>query len=734
MRNILGQNTSHSLSATFNFCLMINHRVTSLIISCVLLAACSIEDYCQYVDPKIGTAGSGHVFVGANVPFGMVQLGPTSIPNTWHFCSGYHDTDSTVIGFSHTHLSGTGMPEMLDITIMPVVGNGLTYARGNVESEESGLWSYADRSREICEPGYYSVPLTRYGIIAEMTATARVGFERFTFPKSEESAIIFDMENGDGGIMDDLTGCSMEMVSSTELRGYRKSTGWADRGWAKADNQMIFFVAEFSKPVDDFKIIDGKYGRASFNTNDGEQISVKVALSYSSMDGAAKNMKEELPDWDFDKVREQARKVWNKELSRITVETDDSSQKTIFYTSLYHSMIYPSIFSDYGEDNVYMNFSLWDTYRAWSPLYTIIRSDLYPDFMKSFMMMYRKEGRIPIWPMQSVETDCMIGNPGIIVAADAIMKGIDGNIGEELYNAMKASAMLDSRWQNLRMEYSYIPFDLHQTQSVAYDMEYAIADDGIASVAQKFGHTDDYIYFRERSKWWRNHYDSETGFVRGKDSKGEWREPFNPYQIVHMADDYCEGTAWQYTWLAPHDIDGLMKIMGGREKFISRLDSLFTAPSRIDGETVDMTGLIGQYVHGNEPSHHIVYFYSMAGEPRKTARLSRDILNKFYTDSKDGIVGNEDMGQMSAWYILSSMGLYQVDPSDGRFWFGSPLFDEVRIDLPNGKEFVIKSLNNCSENIYIEKALLNGKPYEKNYIDYKDIVSGGELTFYMTNV
>lgn len=713
---------------------MRNHGLILFAAGLIVSTACSNEDYCRYVDPKIGTAGAGHVFVGASVPFGMVQLGPTSVPNSWDFCSGYHDMDSTVIGFSHTHLSGTGMPEMFDITVMPVVGTGLTYARGNTEDAGSGLWSFADRSREICEPGYYSVPLTRYGIHAEMTATVHVGFERFTFPESDESAIVFDMENGDGGLMDDLTGCGMEMISDTELRGWRKSTGWADRGWGKADNQMIYFAAEFSRPVDDFSMIDGKYGRASFRTAEGEQISVKVALSYKSMDGAAKNMEDELPGWNFEETRAKARKAWNAELSRINIETDDDRQKTIFYTSLFHSMIYPSIFSDSGEEDIYMNFSLWDTYRAWSPLYTIIRSDLYPEFMKGFLMMYSKEGQIPVWPMQNVETDCMIGNPGIIVTADAVMKGIDGGVAEELYAAMKASAMLDSRWQDLRMRFGYIPFDLQQTQSVAYDMEYAVADDGIASVAEKLGYEEDYAYFKDRSRWWRHHYDPETGFVRGKDSKGKWREPFNPYQIVHMADDYCEGTAWQYTWLAPHDVNGLIDLMGGRDGFLSRLDGLFTAPSRIDGETVDMTGLIGQYVHGNEPSHHIVYFYSMLGEPHKTAELSRKILNDFYTDGKDGIIGNEDMGQMSAWYILSSMGLYQVDPSDGKYWFGSPLFDRTEIRLPDGKKFIVRAIDNNAENIYIKKALLNGKPYDKNYIDYKDIVSGGELTFYMTNV
>ena len=703
-------------------------------ISILSVMSCTKADYCQYVDTRIGTAGPGHVFMGACVPNGMVQLGPTSIPNTWDFCTGYHDSDSTVIGFSHTHLSGTGMPEMFDLTVMPVVGTELTYARGNISDQSSGLWSYADRSREINTPGYYSVPLLRYGITAEMTATRRVGLQRFTFPESEEAAIIFDMENGDGGVMDVLTGCNIEVISDTDLRGWRKSTGWADRGWARADNQIVYFHARFSHPFDSFELIDGKYGRADFKTKSGEKIMLKVALSYKSMDGALMNMEAELPGWNFEKVRKDAEEAWNNELSRIEIETADEETLKIFYTALYHSMIFPSTYSDCTEKDSYTNFSLWDTYRAWSPLFTIIRSDIYPDFMDSFIEMYEKSGRIPVWPMVGVETDCMIGNPGIIVAGDAIMKGIAGERIEELYEAMKASAMLDSRWQNLRKEYGYIPFDLHPTQSIAYDLEYAVADNAIAQVAKKLGKQEDYEYFNDRASWWKHHYDSSSGFMRGKDSKGNWREPFNPYGISHMADDYCEGTAWQYTWMVPHDIEGLTDVMGGSANAIEKLDRLFTEPSRIDGETVDMTGLVGQYVHGNEPSHHIIYFYSQLGETNKTGRLSRHILSNYYSAEKDGLCGNEDMGQMSAWYILSSMGLYQVNPSDGKYWFGSPVIDRATINLPDNKTFIIKAENNSEDNIYIEKAFLNGKPYEKNYIEYSDIVNGGELVFYMTSL
>lgn len=706
----------------------------TLAVSFVSLVSCEDTDYCRYVDTGIGTGGSGHVFVGANVPFGMVQLGPTSIPNTWDFCSGYHESDSTVIGFSHTHLSGAGMPEMQDLTVMPVIGRDLTYARGNEEDPDSGLWSYADRTREISEPGYYSVPLERYGILAEMTATSRVGMQRFTFPASDEAAVVFDMENGDGGVMDVLTGCEIEVLSDTSLRGWRKSTGWADRGWSREDNQIIYFAAEFSRPFESFKMIGGKYGRAEFVTSEGETVMLKVALSMNSMEGAQRNMAAEIPGWDFDGVRCAAYDAWNDALSKVDVKTHDDEALKVFYSALYHSMIFPSISSDCDEEDRYTNFSLWDTYRAWSPLFTILRSDMYPQMMASFLEMYEKSGRMPVWPMYEVETDCMIGNPGVIVAADAVLKGIDGGLAEELYDAMKASVMLDSRWQDLRKKYGYIPFDLHPTQSVAYDCEYAIADAAVAEVAAMLGKDEDSAYFADRGRWWRHHYDAETGFMRGKDSNGNWRQPFNPYRILHMADDYCEGTAWQYTWLAPHDMDGLVEVMGGRDNVVAKLDRLFSEPSRIDGETVDMTGLLGQYVHGNEPSHHIIYLYSQLGELHKAADISRKILTEYYSTATDGICGNEDMGQMSAWYLLSSMGLYQVNPFDGKYWFGSPLFDVVTINLPSGKTFTVRAVGNSSDNRYIEKAFLNGKPYEKNHIDYSDIIRGGELVFYMTNV
>lgn len=698
--------------------------IASAAASLLICLSCTGPDYCELVNPKIGTAGTGHVFVGANVPFGMIQLGPTSIPNSWEFCSGYHASDSTVIGFSHTHLSGTGMSEMMDITVMPVTGKDLTYARGTESDPQSGLWSYADRSQEVCEPGYYSVPLERYGILAEMTATSRVGLERFTFPENEAAAIVFDMENGDGGVMDILTGCDIEQLSATRIQGWRKSTGWADRGWGRADNQKIYFAAEFSRPPDSFAMVDGKYGRAGFRTSQGEQILLKVAVSYHSTDGAWKNLETELPGWDFERTRAKAKAAWNRELQKLDVRTKDREAAISFYTAFYHCMIHPSLYSDCGQETLYSNFSLWDTYRAWSPLFTITHGDMYPDFMKSFLHMFDKEGQLPVWPMNGVETDCMIGNPGMIVTADAILKGIDGGRSKELYDALKSSAMSERRWQGLRREYGYIPFDLHPTQSVAYDLEYAVADAGVAKVAQMLGMPQDQEYFLTRAGWWKNHFDHETGFVRGKDSRGRWREPFNPYQIEHMADDYCEGNAWQYTWMVPHDAEGLMEAMGGREIFVENLDRLFSESSRFEGSCVspDISGAIGQYVHGNEPSHHIVYFYSVAGEREKAAFLNSKIHRELYCAEEDGLPGNEDMGQMSAWYLLSSMGMYQVDPAGGRYWLSSPMFDRITINLPKGRKFTIRKEKGLKE-----KALLNGKPYNLDYIDYRDIVSGGEI-------
>ena len=716
-----------------------NHRLILTLFSAAAVAAgCTGgtgESYTGYVDTGIGTGGHGHVFVGANVPFGFVQVGPTSIPEEWDWTSGYHESDSTVIGFSHTHLSGTGIGDLFDVTVMPVTGE-VRYARGTEDDPESGLWSYADRSREVSRPGYYRVPLTRYDITAEMSATQRVGIHRYTFPAADDAAVVIDLENG--GCWDEPVRTEMKAAGDNTVEGCRWSSGWAS-------DQRIYFVAEFSRPFDSFTLHgkDSMYGRASFSTSEGEQILVKVALSPVSVEGARANLKAELPGWDLDAVAMAADDAWNAELSRIRIETEDESVRKIFYTALYHTMIAPSLFCDvdgsyYGADHEvhapdgttrYTTFSLWDTYRAAMPLMTIIHQDRLPDIINTMLSIYQQQGKLPVWHLMGCETDCMVGNPGIMPVADAILKGFDGFDKELAYKALKNSAMRPDRGQDLRMEYGYIPCDLFN-EAVAYDMEYAIADGSVAAAAKALGKEDDYGYFLERSRSYRNFFDPGTGFMRGKDSRGRFRTPFNPFSSTHRADDYCEGNAWQYTWLAPHDFDGLVGCFGSKEAFLAKLDSLFSASDVVAGANTspDISGLIGQYAHGNEPSHHILYFYTMAGEPWKTADRVHQVLTTLYHDAPDGLSGNEDVGQMSAWYILSALGFYQADLARPYFWFGYPMLDKAEIKVPGGV-FTVETEGRSAENRYIQSVTLNGKPYSLPYIDFKDIKAGNTLVF-----
>ena len=725
-------------------------NLKSVLTACAALAvaACTNETkLTQYVDPKIGTSDHGHVFVGANVPFGMVQLGPTSIPQEWDWCSGYHESDETVIGFSHTHLSGTGIGDLFDITVMPVVGD-VTYARGTEEEPESGLWSYADRTREVARAGYYSVPLKRYGITAELTATERVGFHRYTFPASDNAAIVFDLENG--GCWDKVTDAGFVLSDdNTRISGWRRSEGWAK-------DQFVFFAAEFSKPAKSIEClpaadmngknpeIDALYARIDFDTEENEQILVKVAISPVSISGAEANLAVELPHWDFDGVVAAAEDKWENELGKVRIETKDERARRIFYTALYHTMVAPSIFCDVdgsyrGADGkvyaapahkTYTTFSLWDTYRAAMPLMTIIHREKMADIINTMLAICDEQGRLPVWHLWGNETDCMIGNPAITCVADAIVKGFDGFDYERAFAALKTTALYGDRGGAFRDTYGYIPCDLYN-EAVANDMEYAIADAAVAQAALALGKSDEAEFFTNRSHSYRWYFDPETNFMRGRDSKGGWRTSFSPYASRHRIDDYCEGNAWQYTWLVPHDVKGLQECFGSRERMLEKLDSLFVVSSVIEGDaSPDISGLIGQYAHGNEPSHHILYLYAMLGEPHKTADKVREVLANLYHDTPAGLSGNEDVGQMSAWYILSSMGLYEVEPAGGRYWFGSPIFDKVTISLPDG-EFVIEARNNSDANRYIQSVTLNGAEYTKPYISYADIAAGGELVFEM---
>ena len=709
------------------------------LIAALGLASCAQpaadDNLTRYVDPRIGTGGHGHVFVGANVPFGLVQLGPTSIPQEWDWTSGYHESDSTVIGFSHTHLSGTGIGDLFDVTVMPVVGE-VTCARGTEEDPASGLWSYADRTKEVVRPGYYSVPLVRYGITAEMTATSRVGFHRYTFPAADDAAVIFDLENG--GCWDKATETHIEPSGDSRLVGWRYSSGWAK-------DQRVWFVAEFSRPFTSFEQVGEHYARVNFATAEGEQLMLKVALSPVSIEGAEANLAAELPGWDFDATAAAADAAWNAQLAKVKITTQDEVARRIFYTGLYHTMVAPSEFCDVNGDyrgadgavhhnpghTTYTTFSLWDTYRAAMPLMTILHPDRMPDIVNTMLAIADEQGRLPVWHLWGNETDCMVGNPGIPVVADAIVKGIGGFDRERAFEAIRRTAMNPDRGNGLRMKYGYIPCDLFN-EAVAYDMEYALADGAAARAAEALGRGEDARYFTERSHSYRNYFDPSTGFMRGRDSRRGWRTPFNPFASTHRADDYCEGNAWQYTWLAPHDVAGLESCFGSRVRMLGKLDSLFTVSSVIEGAETspDISGLIGQYAHGNEPSHHILYLYTMLGQPWKTAEKVREVLTTLYHDQPDGLSGNEDVGQMSAWYILSSLGMYEVEPAGGRYWFGSPLFDRAEIAVPGGT-FTIVAENNSSENKYIRRVWLNGRPYTKPWIGHEEVMAGGELRFEM---
>ena len=706
-----------------------------------------MEDLTQFVDPRIGTGGHGHVFYGANVPYGFIQLGPTSIPQSWDWVSGYHVSDSTVIGFPHTHLSGTGIGDLHDINVMPVVGE-VTYSRGDASSYETGLWSYSDRSKEVVTPGYYRTHLSRYNVDVELTATKRVGFHKYTFLGNESPAIVFDMVNG--GCWDKTTEAVIRVVNDSTVSGYRYSKGWAD-------DQRVFFRAEFSRKFDNVEFIvndsvkEGNmakgaqlFARVNFAAGNQEPVYMKVALSPTSEEGAQLNMQTELSGWDFEKTIADAKAAWNKELNKVKVYTTDEASKKIFYTSLYHTLFAPSEFCDvngdyYGADKQmhkgegfvnYTTFSLWDTYRAAQPLMTILHPEKMSDIINTMLHIHQQQGKLPVWHLMGCETNCMVGNPGVPVVADAILKDIKGFDPELAFKALKESSMLPERGMEHRIEYRFIPAD-KMTEAIAYDMEYAIADWAVAQAAQKLGKQEDYEYFLKRSKSYKNYFDASTGFMRGKMLDGSWRTPFSPYASSHREDDYCEGNAWQYTWLVPHDVEGLVECFGGKEAFVNKLDSLFLANGDMgDASSPDISGLIGQYAHGNEPSHHTVYLYTLVGQPWKTADRIKEILHTMYTDQPDGLSGNEDVGQMSAWYILSSFGFYQVEPAGGKFVFGYPNFDKVEIAVPAGK-FVIERENKGQQNNYIQGIVLNGTEYKKPWIEYADIMKGGELKFLM---
>ena len=692
----------------------------------LLYAACSLlangQSYTQYVNPMIGSGGHGHVFVGANVPFGYVQLGPTEHTRGWDWCSGYRDSDSILIGFGHQHLSGTGIGELGDVAFLPVSCCKQTEAKFSHESENIA-------------PGYYSVKLKDPNVLVELTATQRAGFQRYTAGANVRRGMVrLDLHQGIG--WDKMSAAGFRQIDDHTICGYRES-----RGWAK--HQYDYFYAEFNKPI---QLKRNQDTVAVFTYEaDGTPLLIKTGLSAVSEDNARENLHQEIPGWDFNAVVRQADEAWNKQLSRVQVKTDDRDARTIFYTALYHTMVAPSVFSDVngqyrgadlqihsGDFTNYTTFSLWDTYRAAFPLMTILHPEMLRDMGETFLHIYKEQGKLPVWHLMGNETDCMVGNPGIPVLADLTLKGYVSD-KRAAFEAMKASAMLDERGLSSLKKNGYVAFDEDSTrETVAKTLEYALADACIAQVAKSIGETKDYKYFLNRSLSYRQVFDKRVGFMRGKDSKGNWREPFNPFHAVHRMDDYTEGNAWQYTWLVPHDVHGLISCFGSEQAFASKLDSLFIVSGDMGEEaSPDISGLIGQSAHGNEPSHHVLYLYDYAGQPWKGQKLIRKTLNEMYKNAKDGLSGNEDVGQMSAWYVISALGLYQVEPAGGKFVFGSPLFDEATVQLPEGKTFTVKAINNSPENVYVQSVRWNGKPYTKSYLLYKDIMGGGVLEFTM---
>ncbi len=698
-------------------------------------------DYTEYVDPMIGSDYHGHVFVGANVPFGAVQLGPNNPTQGWDWCSGYHYSDSLLIGFAHTHLSGTGIGDLGDILFMPVSGDYTPEINEENPYHWQAKYTHAD---EVVKPGYYSIDIKKYQVKAELTASNRVGFHRYNFKGEGNSKVLIDLKYGTG--WDRLQKGAIKQVDNNSIEGFRFSMGWAK-------DQRVFYHTQFSKDIKHIEIVreDEKIGEftALIEFEGNGELLAKTAISPVSSENAKKNMlaevDEEIGFWNFDAIYDIAKTMWNTELGKIKIETGNKSDLTTFYTALYHTMIAPSLFNDTdgtyrGTDKkVYQDpgfenysvFSLWDTYRAAHPLFTLFQPNRVNDFINSLLVAYEQQGKLPIWHLKGNETNTMVGYHSVPVIADAYFKGFRGFDAEKAFEAMKTSALLDEEGQDFVKSMGYIPAET-QVESVAKALEYAIDDWCIAAMAKALGKTEDYELFAKRAGYYENYFDKEIKFMRGKMMDGSWRTPFNPIHSAHREDDFCEGNSWQYTWLVPHDVEGLIALHGGEETFITKLDELFSMSSdQVETASNDISGLIGQYAHGNEPSHHTTYLYAYAGVQWKTAEKVREICTTMYNDQPDGLCGNEDCGQMSAWYVLSSMGMYPVNPANGAYVFGSPMFDKAEIGLPGGKYFTFIAENNSRENLYIQSITLNGEPYTKSYITHKQIMEGGKLVYTM---
>lgn len=700
------------------------------------------EDLIGYTNPMIGTDFTGNTYPGAQVPFGMVQLSPDNGLPGWDRISGYYYPDSTIAGFSHTHLSGTGAGDLYDISFMPVTN---PYKTG---AEPLGIYSSFSHNDESASAGYYRVLLKDYNINVELTATERCGIQRYTFPEAESSIFL----NLKKAMNWDFTADShIEIVDSCTIRGYRHSWGWSPK-------QYIYFQTRFSRPFDAFQLDTtaittkdkGRIGTAAiarfdFKTKQNEEILVTTALSGTSMEAAARNLEAEAPKDDFDFYMKQAQENWTKELAKIEVTSDDADKKTIFYTAMYHAMLAPTIYSDvdgsyFGPDGQvhqaegwtnYSTFSLWDTYRASHPLFTYLQPERVSDMIQCFLHFYEQNGALPLWNLYGWETDMMIGYHAVPVIVDAYLKGIgDFDPVKALEACVTTANRDDYRSIGFYKEKGYVASD-HENWSMSKTMEYAYDDYCIARMAEAMGEKEIADEFYRRSQNYRNVFNPETSFMQPRDSKGNFIPNYDPEAYI---EDICESNGWQYYWSVAHDIDGLIELTGGETRFAERLDSMFTYETTDKSKLpIFSTGMIGQYAHGNEPGHHVVYLYNRVKQPWKTQQYAAQVMHTLYKNTPDGICGNEDCGQMSSWYVFSAMGFYPVDPISGQYEIGSPIFPEVKMYLANGKTFVVRAENVSDENIYIQSVTVNGQPYNKSYITHEMIMQGDTIHFVMGN-
>ncbi len=709
-----------------------------------------------YVDPFIGTAYTGHTYPAATTPFGMVQVGPDNGVKGWEFCSGYHDGSKSIMGFSHTHLSGTGASDMGDILFMPVVGD-VPFSPGTEEDPSSGYRSSFSHDSEQASPGYYKVKLDDYQILVELTVTPRAGFHRYTYPQNEKSGILIDLEHGIG---DRTTESYIKVVDKQTVVGMRRSSGFVR-------DHSYYFCARFSKPfaqatsyqdsvISNKESVSGKITKmlVQFATSDQEAVTVKVGLSTASEKGAENNLDTEVPGWDFNKVHKQTEDVWNNYLKRIDLKAMDDGQRISFYTSLYHALLMPNLVTDVDgsysgwdhqlhkskEGDMYTNFSLWDTYRAEHPFLNLLYPEKNSRFVRSLLERHKQTGLLVTNEYGMCETWCMIGNHAVPVIVDAYLKGDTTFNLEFAYEAVKHAQTSEHNkadWSNYD-RYGYFPFDISSEESVSRTLESGYDDYCVAQMAKALGKEDDYQFFIKRSKFYQNLFDPDLKLVRPKDSNGKWKTPFDPYALISESGnrDYTEGNAWQWSWHVQQDVPGLIGLFGSKEAFVQKLDSLFfVSVDSLPGHVriPDVTGLIGSYAHGNEPSHHIAYLYNYAGRPDKTAEIVREVFDKFYLPRRDGLCGNDDCGQMSAWYMFSAFGFYPVDPVSGEYIFGAPQVHEATLHLPGGNTFTIKVNNLSVSNKYVKAIRLNGKPMDYFSINYKNIENDGTLEFDMTD-